>query len=85
MEARMIMAWITARLVPIVSGAALVAALFAWDFVRMNRAETRGDDRAIVRVEKNNAKVRSIGAAGARSYGVPVPGSVRDPRYRVEN
>lgn len=81
----MIMAWFAARLVPIGAGLVLVVALVAWDYARIWKAETRGADRAIAKVEKNNAKVRSIGESGARSYGLPVPGSVRDPRYRVEN
>lgn len=80
----MIMAWFAARLVPIGAGLALVAALFAWDFVRIQKAESRGADTAIVKVERNNDTVKQIGRRAAGNNGQPVAGSVRDPGYRVE-
>lgn len=81
MEASMI-AWLMARLLPIGAGFAIVVALVAWDHVRIWKAETRGEDRALVNVERNNEKVQQLGQHGASNDGQPVAGSVRDPRYR---
>lgn len=81
----MIMAWFAARVVPIGAGVALLLAVFAWDQLRISKAEQRGEDRADVRTERNNEKVQEIGRRGAGNGGLPVPGSVRDPGYRSEN
>lgn len=78
----MIMAWLGARLVPIGAGLALVVALFAWDRVRIWNAESRGADRALVKVERNNAEVTSkAGSAGRKSLD-PAGGGVLNPHYR---
>lgn len=70
-------AWLAARLVPLAAGAAVMVALFAWDYVRIQKAETRGADSAIVKVERNNAKVssaaRSAGRKSLDGAGVPSP------------
>lgn len=76
--------WIGARLVPIGAGLAAVIALVAWDYVRIERAEQRGEDRAHVETERNNEKVQELGRRGSSNDGKPVPGSVRDPGYRDE-
>jgi len=78
----MIMAWIAARLVPIGAGLAVVVALFAWDRARIWKAESRGADRALVTVERNNVEVTSkAGSAGRKSLD-PSYGGVRNPYYR---
>ena len=58
-------------------------AITAWN-VSQKRAESRGAAAAQQQTEKQNAKVKEDGRAGARHGGVPVPGSVRDPRYRKD-
>lgn len=73
-----------ARLVPIGAGVAAAVALVAWDYVRIERAEQRGEDRADVKTERNNAEVQELGRRGSDNDGKPVPGSVRDPGYRDE-
>lgn len=79
-------AWLTsfvgARLFPIGIGVAAVIAFVAWDYVRIERAEQRGEDRAIINVERSNEAVQELGRRGADSAGKPVAGSVRDPGYR---
>lgn len=78
----MIMAWFAARLVPIGAGLALVVALVAWDRVRIWNAESRGEGRALVKVERSNAEVTSkAGSAGRKSLN-PASGGVRNPNYR---
>lgn len=74
--------WIVARIVPIILGASALGALFVWDHVRIGRAEQRGEDQANAKTEKQNAETNEIGQRGSSHGGVPVPGSVRDPRYR---
>jgi uncharacterized membrane protein len=78
----MIIAWIAARLVPIGAGLALVLGLFAWDFVRIQKAETRGEDRAIVKVEKNNARVSTAARSAGRKSLDPQSGGLLNPYYR---
>ncbi len=79
-----LIAWCAARLIPLAIGAAAVTGYFVWDYVRIQKAETRGAERALVKVERNNEKVQAIGRRGSGNGGVPVSGSVRDPRYRLE-
>jgi|JRYH01.1.fsa_nt_gb hypothetical protein len=81
----MIMAWLAARVVPIGAGLAVLVAIVAWDYTRIWKAESRGEDRALVKVERNNEKVQELGRRGAGNGGLPVPGSVRDPGYRIED
>jgi hypothetical protein len=83
MEGVMI-AWFMARLIPLGIGAAGLVAVVAWDYARIWKAEGRGEDRAFVKVERNNDKVQQIGRSGSSNAGLPVPGSVRDPGYRDE-
>ncbi|WBT40180.1 hypothetical protein [Hyphomicrobium sp. DMF-1] len=78
----MIMAWFAARLVPIGAGLVVVLALFAWDRVRIWNAEGRGEDRALVKVERNNAQLsEKAGSAGRKSLD-PSSGGVFNPHYR---
>jgi hypothetical protein len=82
MEGRMIGAWFMARLMPIGIGVAVMVALFAWDYVRIQKAETRGADSAIVKVEKNNARVSSAARNAGRKSLDPQSGGVLNPYYR---
>jgi hypothetical protein len=84
MEGGMIMAWLGARLIPIGAGVAAVMALLAWDYVRIEKAETRGATEHAANVERNNGTVKQIGRQAAGNNGLPVSGSVRDPGYRFE-
>lgn len=75
-------AWFMARLIPIGIGAGVLVSVFAWDQLRIYRAETRGAASALVKVERNNAEVSSkAGSAGRKSLD-PAAGGVRNPYYR---
>jgi hypothetical protein len=78
----MIGAWFMARLMPIGLGLALVVGIVAWDRVRIWNAETRGEDRAIVKLEKNNARVSSAARNAGRKSLDPQSGGLLNPYYR---
>lgn len=74
--------WAFARLAPLLLGASVAGAVLVWDQLRINRAEQRGEDRANINTERQNAEIDEIGQRGSSHGGMPVAGSVRDPRYR---
>jgi hypothetical protein len=58
----MIMAWFAARLVPIGAGLAVVLAVFAWDRVRISKAETRGAEKVITQSKNEGKKINEKNA-----------------------
>lgn len=77
-----LIAWCAARLIPLAIGAAAVTGYFAWDYVRIQKAETRGAERALVKVERQNAELKTkAGSAGRKSLD-PSAGGLRNPYYR---
>jgi hypothetical protein len=74
--------WIMDRALPLGVGAAALVGVIVWDQLRIHKAENRGAERAIVKVERNNAEVaKKAGSAGRKSLD-PAAGGLLNPHYR---
>lgn len=76
----MIIAWFMARLVPIGAGLTVLVALVAWDRVRIWKAETRGAEKVVAKIEKaTDERISKADSAGTKSRS---GGGVLNPNYR---